>query len=275
MPVGCGQCLPCRISRRRMWTARQYLEALCHDENAFVTLTYDDEHLPDGGTLVPKHVQDWLKTLRSGIGDTKIRYFLAGEYGEHSLRPHYHLSVFGAGLWLSEYVEKYWKFGFVQVAEFNEYTAQYVCGYVTKKLSNDEDGRLDGRANEFARMSNRPGLGAPAMEVIARQLHTINGLEEIERSGDVPFYLKVGKKRLPLGRYLRDKLRDEVGMPESWRSRVRQRWIDEAQEKVLPLLSVAIDEGKVASVKSVTVEVNLGKIQSVEARSKLRKRGSL
>lgn len=274
MPVGCGQCLPCRINRRRMWAARQYLEALCHDENVFVTLTYDDEHLPANGSLVPADYQKWLKRLRHRLaGDgVKLRFFLCGEYGDKSLRPHYHASLFGVGAWITPFVQDTWRYGFSQVAEFNEFTAQYVAGYVTKKLSNDTDGRLAGKHNEFGRQSNRPGLGAPAMAIIAEQLHTLEGLKEIERQGDVPIRLRVGNKFLPLGRYLRGKLRDEVGMPEDWRIAARQRWIDEAQEKLLPLLTVAIGKGEVASAASVTVEVNLGRIQSVEARSKLRER---
>lgn len=275
VPVGCGQCLPCRINRRRVWAARQYLESLCHDENCFVTLTYNDEKLPGGGSLVPKHLQDWLKRLRFQLSSdgVKVRFFACGEYGDKSLRPHYHLSLFGVGGWVSPIVEKTWPFGFVQVAEFNEYTAQYVCGYVVKKLSNDGDGRLEGKINEFARMSNRPGIGAAAMTVIANQLHTLEGLKSIERAGDVPINLKIGRRSLPLGRYLRGKLRDEMGMPEEWRSRVRQRWVDEAQEKLLPLLTLEIASGKVGSVASVTVAANLGRIQSVEARAKLREKG--
>ena len=51
IPVGqhyvpCGQCLACRINRRREWLARLHLEALDHDVVLFATLTYSDEFLP-------------------------------------------------------------------------------------------------------------------------------------------------------------------------------------------------------------------------------------
>lgn len=278
VPVGCGQCLPCRINRRRIWAARQYLESLCHDENCFVTLTYNDEHVPPSGSLVPRDYQLFLKKFRHHLDKEgiRLRYVLCGEYGERSLRPHYHASFFGVGGWCSELVDKAWGHGFVQVAEFNQATAQYVAGYVVKKLSNADDGRLAGRYNEFGRQSNRPGIGAPAMEVIANQLHSLVGLKELERLGDVPIALQMGRKKLPLGRYLRGKLRDEIGMPEEWRARVKQKWVDEAQEKLLPLLKAEIDSGALGSVAQITVSVNLGKIRSVESRANVfRQRGSL
>ena len=44
--VGCGQCIPCRINKRREWVGRLTLEAGLYTDNAFLTLTYDDAHLP-------------------------------------------------------------------------------------------------------------------------------------------------------------------------------------------------------------------------------------
>ena len=46
VPFGCGQCLPCRVNKRRLWTNRIMLESMCHDDNAFVTLTYNDDNIP-------------------------------------------------------------------------------------------------------------------------------------------------------------------------------------------------------------------------------------
>ena len=72
------------------------IEAGQHTDNAFVTLTYADDQLPDGNSLCPEDVTKFLKRLRKRIDPVKIRYFLCGEYGEGSTsRPHYHLILFG------------------------------------------------------------------------------------------------------------------------------------------------------------------------------------
>lgn len=100
--VPCGQCIGCRLERSRQWALRCVHEASLHDENCFITLTYDPEHLPiyfrdDGpalGTLCKEDFQNFMKRLRERIG-TKIRFFHCGEYGEQLGRPHYHAIIFG------------------------------------------------------------------------------------------------------------------------------------------------------------------------------------
>ena len=98
---GCGQCLPCRINRRRIWQARLVLESLMHEHSAFVTLTYDEENLPKDNSLNPKEFQKWIKRLRKEYSPKKLRYFGVGEYGDKSDRPHYHAILYG--------VEPCWK----------------------------------------------------------------------------------------------------------------------------------------------------------------------
>ena len=65
-----------------------------HPANCFVTLTYDEKHLPKDGSLCLEHVQLFLKRLRFGSA-FPLRYFLCGEYGEKTSRPHYHICLFG------------------------------------------------------------------------------------------------------------------------------------------------------------------------------------
>lgn len=64
------------------------LEAAQYEDNCFITLTYDDEHLPLGMSLVPKDLQDFLKRFRSRIAPIKVRYYGVGEYGDQTQRPH-------------------------------------------------------------------------------------------------------------------------------------------------------------------------------------------
>lgn len=219
MPCACGQCLPCRINRRRVWTHRMMLESYKHGDSSFVTLTYDEEHVPSGSTLVPGHATGWIKRLRKVLEPQKIRYFLVGEYGDESQRPHYHVAVFGLNRYVgggfdgcSGIVRETWPFGFVYVGALTRESAQYVAGYVTKKMTSKDDARLKGRYPEFARMSLRPGIGAGVIDDLAGLLESPVGLRCIEHVGDVPGTLRHGSRSLPLGRYLRGKLRQKFGL---------------------------------------------------------------
>ena len=99
IPFPCGQCLACRINRRRVWTNRLLLESLDHEHNSFITLTYADEFLPISPTkpvptLCKRDAQLFLKRLRKRL-TFPIRYYLCGEYGGLNGRPHYHAILFG------------------------------------------------------------------------------------------------------------------------------------------------------------------------------------
>ena len=216
-PVGCGQCMPCRINRRRIWSHRLVLESLSHKSSLFVTLTYSDLSLPNSCSLVPLHPQLWMKRYRRAIYPKLCRFFLVGEYGTETQRPHYHVALFNASFEDTRKIEAAWPYGHIHVGDLNAASAQYLCGYVTKKLTKRDDPRLNGRHPEFARMSNRPGIGAGAMEIIGEALFNKHLVEQIEETGDVPSSLTHGRKSLPLGNYLRQKLRDYVGMPDEYR----------------------------------------------------------
>lgn len=201
---GCGQCLPCRINRRRIWSHRILLEACVSASSSFLTLTYAPEFVPDAGSLVPRDLTLFLKRLRK---HRQFRYFAVGEYGDHSQRPHYHAALFGIGVEDVEIVRKCWGLGFVMLGDLTLQSASYVAGYVTKKMTSKLDERLNGRYPEFARMSLRPGIGAYAMPDIASSVLSEPGQGEVARTGDVPSVLRHGNRLHPLGRYLRDQLR--------------------------------------------------------------------
>jgi len=188
------------------------LEARDHEFNSFATLTYDNEHLPVDGSLNPKHTQLWLKRLRSLLGPTRpLRYYLVGEYGDDTFRPHYHAALFGLSCVENELLAQSWSMGNTLLGTLTDQSAQYIAGYVTKKMTNENDVRLGGRYPEFARMSLRPGIGAGAVGPIADALNCAAGAASLALDGDVPTALNLGRKSLPLGRYLRRKLREELG----------------------------------------------------------------
>lgn len=227
LPCGCGQCLPCRINRRRLWSHRMVLESVKHAENAFVTLTYSDRTLPSGSTLNPKDPQKWLKRLRKELHPQKIRFYLAGEYGEQNRRPHYHAAIFGldpitggGSEGTGGIVHETWCrkgcdgkdesgcYGYTYTGDLTPQSASYICGYVTKKLGKEEYKAFDLHP-EFSRMSLRPGIGAHAMKDVAGALEE-HLTEEIFRLGKI-YQLRHGKKLMPLGRYLSSILRQELG----------------------------------------------------------------
>ncbi|AZL82924.1 replication initiator protein, partial [Apis mellifera associated microvirus 50] len=218
MEFGCGRCMPCRINRRREWTSRMMLELQGHTVSWFVTLTYAPEFLPEGGTLVPKHAQDWLKRLRTATGE-KIRFYLVGEYGDKSWRPHYHAILFG-GPSTPDPILATWHFGLGHVGFVTAESIQYVASYVEKKMTSSKDDRLNGRYPEFARMSRKPGIGALAVDnMFGKALTSKVGVDAIIREGDVPSMVRFEGKKWPLGRYLRSRARaaagfEELGMPE-------------------------------------------------------------
>lgn len=194
-----------------------------YESCAWVNLTYADEHLPEGGNLSKTDVQLWMKRLRKtlaelsgGQGDpVRVRYFLVGEYGEEKGRPHYHCSLFGAPASLSALYAETWGKGSVRTFEFNHLTAQYTAGYVVKKLTNKDNPLLKGRSPEFALMSRMPGIGSLAMKTIADSLkQNPAALLSMQKTLDVPDHLRIGPKKVPLGRFLRKELRKHFGMTE-------------------------------------------------------------
>lgn len=205
---GCGQCLPCKINRRRLWTGRLLLEQQLHGDSVFATLTFSN---PCPWSLDRRHMPAFMKRLRDRI-PRPLRYFGVGEYGEQSWRPHYHLALFGVSLMEAQQVRECWEpWGFVDVGELNMHSAQYVCGYTVKKMTASTDVRLEGRHPEFAQMSLRPGIGKGAVEKFAVAAVSEGGASGLARAGDVPTEFRIDGKKYPLGRYLRSHFRMEVG----------------------------------------------------------------
>lgn len=189
-PIPCGSCLSCRITRAAEMADRCMLELNYHKKACFVTLTYDDDNLivtnytrVDTGetgwsaTLFKKHYQDFFKRLRKAYPDADIRYFLCGEYGETTERPHYHAIIFGYRpddlvpysinkrgqvLYSSESLTRIWSHGFAVVGDCSRDSCNYVARYVTKKLYSElgeDEYKYKGRIPPFTVSSKRPAIG--------------------------------------------------------------------------------------------------------------------
>lgn len=162
--VPCGRCIACRLNKARAWSIRIMHEAKVSKLRCFVTLTYNDDHLPKDGSLVVADCQKFMKRLRKNT-QVPIRYFLGGEYGEIGKRPHYHAILFGIDTSFRREIERSWGLGYVVVSDFCDAHALYVAKYTTKKLSGAKVADYGGRKPEFGLMSRRPGIGSDYLDV--------------------------------------------------------------------------------------------------------------
>lgn len=227
-------------------------------------------------SLAPKDLQDWLKRFRRAIAPLKIRYFATGEYGDDTQRPHYHVALFGwpncayGNSRYSRYrqnccyqcdlVRDTWGKGQIFSGDLSPESAGYIAGYVTKKLTRHDDPRLLGRHPEFARMSLRPGIGADFMHEVASTFLSIPALDGLE---DVPGVLQHGRRKLPLGRYLRRRLRILVGRaPDAPPSA-----IEAVKAEMLPVREAAFNASQ--DFKEAYVESNHQARLNQSARRKL------
>lgn len=149
--VPCGQCIGCRLEYSRQWAMRCYHESTLHDSNCFVTLTFDDEHLPENNSVDVRDVQLFLKRLRKKFGEG-VRVFYCGEYGELNFRPHYHALLFNFDFPDREYfvtknnfrldtsdsLQSLWPFGFCTVGDVTFESAAYVARYIVKKINGSD-----------------------------------------------------------------------------------------------------------------------------------------
>lgn len=270
LAYGCGQCMPCRLNRHRLWTHRIVLESYMHEKSCFLTLTYSPENLPNGTTgptLKPRDFTNFLKKLRSIISPIKIRYFMCGEYGDRTQRPHYHAALFGLGLEDSDTISRAWGLGGIHVGELTANSAQYISGYVTKKMTKADDPRLNGRYPEYARMSLRPGIACAAMDTVADSLATDGGCTLLTNQGDVPHSLKHGRKSMPLGRYLTKKLREKIGGANAMSQEAKTKFSIEMSQ----LFTDAIKdpENKNKTFKQILIEKNKQKVLNMETRTQI------
>lgn len=159
-----------------------------HEDNCFITLTYNDTHLPADGSLNHRHFQLFMKQFRKEIYPQKVRYFMCGEYGAQLQRPHYHAILFGfqfndrqlfsdkggVHLYTSPMLSRLWDKGFSTVGDVSFESCAYVARYIMKKVNGDEAFEHYMRADhygemfhvkpEYTCMSRRKGIGYKWLE---------------------------------------------------------------------------------------------------------------
>lgn len=251
--IPCGQCRGCRRKRAQGWAIRCVHEARTHKHNCYITLTYNDEHVPVG--LKHEHFQKFMSRLiaslhreikqrekraappvggqrlvsqrqetatslpsrpLAGSGGTggrqnpraflwdpcevstsqsarrkkrasrrlHVGYYMCGEYGERTGRPHFHALLFGIDfsdkrllkitkghrLYESETLTKLWGMGHASVGDASFESARYISEYILKKWTGDKKntyqvtdpvtGEVVEIQKEYNAMSKRPGVGS-------------------------------------------------------------------------------------------------------------------
>lgn len=139
--VPCGSCIGCRANLSQDWTVRLLHESMYFNSTVFLTLTYNNDYLPDDGSLSVRTVQLFVKRLRKSLSGRLIKYFISGEYGENTMRPHYHLILLGVDrddfnvkreFGRTVYSHPSWTFGHIDLGYVSKDSIRYVTDYMLK-----------------------------------------------------------------------------------------------------------------------------------------------
>ncbi len=188
-------------------------------------MTYDEKNIPKivdqqgkiSFTLSKQDIDKFIDNLRDRYRHVNgnFRFFAAAEYGMEENRPHYHVVIFGMGCQFEEMVADTWAKGFVTMSEIIPQRAAYVAQYTLKKNWKWLEGQHHSVIPEFTRQSRMPGIGAVniAMRYLEDLCTSRAGAEYISKMADVFKNIELDGKNLPLGNYLRGKLRERLGIP--------------------------------------------------------------
>ena len=220
--VPCGKCLPCQKKRRSEWSLRLEHEYLFSESALFITLTYNNQHVPryywknkkwvyahGYPTLNKKDLQDYIKrlrnenvkyvtkTLKCDKKDVKnrsrsIRYYAVGEYGSKSRRPHYHLILFNMDVDNIAPVKNQWKYGFSDVGTVTSASINYVTKYMFKQFNR----KTDKRQPPFSLMSKKPIIGHDYIQNYGVHHIESESLEVRDQNGHVRRLPKAYLRRL-------------------------------------------------------------------------------
>jgi len=263
--VPCGKCISCRIARTREWATRILHEASMYEHNSFLTLTYDDENIPENGSLRKKDLQDFIKRLRYHLGSRRIKYFGCGEYGDITNRPHYHVILLnwhsdldkdynlrtkkiGKKYKYSPLVADVWPFGIHTIGAVEYDSIRYCTQYIQKKYSG------------YLAEEKYKGIEPPF------QIQSLGmGLSYLQKNED---YFKD-----KLGCTVRGK---EVGLPRYYKKKLgipTQVLLEKAEEREKELLShhgfnEFYDDGFIPALKRARRQANANREAEINKKQK-------
>lgn len=254
--LSCGQCIGCRLERSRQWATRCLHEAQMHEQNAFVTLTYDNEHLPKNKNLQYQDFQNFIKRLRRQLTCFDVtlalhvpRYFAAGEYGAKEQRPHFHACLFGVDfndkqifkkngsngtLYTSARLEKMWPLGHSTTGAVTFQSAAYVARYIVEKINGDPaeehyrqvdeaTGEITYRTPEMAHMSLKPGIGFPWLKQFASDIYPEGLVVTNGKETYPPKYYDRWFKKQNSDQFENLQMERQEKLKEKWKDRTTER----------------------------------------------------
>lgn len=217
----CSKCPECISRRVSAWSFRLSQEQKICDSSHFITLTYATDTLPysDKGhkNLCKSDVQKFFKRLRRahGIpGQKKIKYYLAGEYGSKTRRPHYHVILFNAEI---ETIQPAWNLGEIHYGRVEPASIGYTLKYISKPKCVARCS-WDDRQKEFSLMSK--GLGANYLTRSMVSWHRMDLKNKV-------FCVSEDGKKLSMPRYFKDRIYDEHE-----RAIIKQHFIEKTGKEI-------------------------------------------
>jgi len=222
-----------------------------HEHSCFVTLTYNDENLPMDRSVLKRDWQTFMKRLRKALAPIKIRFYMCAEYGETTIRPHYHALIYGwefpdrtehtkteVGniLYISETLDAIWGKGNCQIGQITFDSAAYCARYVLKKQNGDYDEEhyevdnlqtctgIRDRKKEYTLSSTCRGLGYSWLKKYKNDLKkgylTLNGC----KMGIPAYYIRqLEEIDLKLAEQIKEKHRQSIDQDDPELSLARLR----------------------------------------------------
>lgn len=209
--VPCGHCLDCLKKRQNEW----YVRFWCEDKyqkrlnsnfvTLFLTLTYDETHLPQSREIALNDFRAFIKKIRRRQGYENVRFYAVTENGSQTGRLHWHCLLFGFDPTLmdkpvNKYFDNIWCKGF----NCTEYCTAKVFTYVSKYVTKDLDTfKNDTSWKTISIASKRPSLGMMFFSVKKWRDYLHNTQD---------FRFNIDGYRYSLPRYFREKLLSELDL---------------------------------------------------------------
>lgn len=251
----CGKCPECQKDYYTAWASRGSRELLQWSSSVFITLTYSDEHLPRNNSLRKEDIQLFIKRVKKYFHSSKdnpIRQTYCGEYGEKTLRPHYHAILYNCDfpdkkkhyisnsnhqVYTSERLTLLWGKGNAEFGYATPSSIAYVYKYILKKKTRREklqpliierDGITYEVAHEFVESSRNPGIGAIARDSqsIKKGYLSVNGQKK-----KIPkYYLEYLRKNDPVAYDHIQNMKFDFMLEKPKESSLRKKQKQEAQK---------------------------------------------